>query len=410
MLSVTVKDLKILIRDWGALITLFLSPLMFIIVMSLALGQAFGNLGQGSPVRLLLVNDDADGALSASFVTELETAASRGGILLERRAPNDMPLDPATAERLIVGRQRSMAVLIPPAFSARVEQGEQAAVQFVMDPGAAQQVVRPVQGMVEAALAGSASRFATRRSITAALAAALPGEAAADISQRLEVAFAQPTGGAAAQLDVSTPAGMVAPKYPSVFQQNVPGYTIMYVFFIVMTMALSVLQERRDGMLRRLLAAPVSKAAILAGKLLTYYMVTLLQVTVLFGVGALVFRMDLGVHPLGLVLITLALSACAVSLGLLLAAFARSDQQVLGVGTIVVLVLAALGGSMVPPVFMPEAMASLARITPHGWALSGYQDVMVRGALPTDVLPNAGVLLAFASVFFLVAVRRFRFD
>jgi ABC-2 type transport system permease protein len=212
------------------------------------------------------------------------------------------------------------------------------------------------------------------------------------------------------ELNLATPAGMVAPRYPTVYQQNVPGYTIMYVFFIVGLMAASILQERRDGTFRRLLSAPVSKPVLLLGKLLPYYVATLLQVVILFGVGALVFGMKLGAHPLGLAVITVALSACAVSLGLLVATFARTEGGVSGLASIIVLVLAALGGCMVPPVFMPDFMTQLARLTPHGWALLGYQDVMVRGADVPAILSSFGALMGFAAVFFLVAVRRFRFE
>ncbi len=106
---------------------------------------------------------------------------------------------------------------------------------------------------------------------------------------------------------------------------------------------------------------------------------------------------------------TLALALCAVSLGVLLAACARTDAQVSGLGTILILVLAALGGCMVPLAFMPDFMSDLAAFTPHGQALIAFQDVMVRGAGVMGVLPATGVLTGVALLFFLVALPRFRF-
>jgi ABC-2 type transport system permease protein len=195
-----------------------------------------------------------------------------------------------------------------------------------------------------------------------------------------------------------------------VYQQNVPGYAIMYVFFIIATLAASIHKEKQDGTFRRLLAAPIGNAAMLAGKLLPYYIVNLIQIVVLFGIGAVVFKMDLGPHPLALVPISLLLSACAVSLGLLLATLSKNEAQANSMAPAIVIVLAAIGGCMVPPVVMPEFMTNLAHISPAGWALFGYQDVMVRGQDVLDTLPTLGVLAAYTVVLFGIATRRFRFN
>lgn len=410
VLSVTVKDLKILLKDRGTLITLFLSPLMFIIVMSLALGQSFGSLGHGNAIAVLLVNDDPRGALANRLVTQLDAAATDSHLQFIRTAPSGARLDDRTAQQLVKDGKRAMAVLIPAGFSRRIERNQRVAVRFLVDPGAAQQAVKPVQGMLQAMLAQVSTPVTIARAVSTALGNGVPPRLAGRIDGQIAAALDGSAHHNGASLALVTPAGIRAPKYPTVYQQNVPGYTIMYVFFIVTAMAGSILQERRDGTFRRLLTTPVSKPALLLGKMLPFYIVTLLQVVILFGVGVLVFKMDLGSHPLGLAVITLALSACAVSLGLLIAAFAKSEGHVNGLTSVIVLVLAALGGCMVPPVFMPDFMTSLARVTPHGWALQGYQDVMVRGANIAATLPTVAALMGFAAVFFLLGVTRFRFD
>lgn len=410
LLSVTVKDLKILFKDRGTLITLFLSPLMFIIVMSLALGQSFGSLGQSDSVKVLLVNDDHHGALASQLVAALDKAGKDSHVQFLRTDSDGTALNDRTAEQSVKSGDRGMAVLIPADFSRKITHGKHATVRFVVDPGASQQVVKPVQGMVQAILAQISVPGITTQAVAATLKGGVTSGQARQIDRQVASALNHPSSNGGASLDVATPPGASAPKYPTVYQQNVPGYTIMYVFFIVATMASSILQERRDGTFRRLLTTPVSKPVLLIGKMLPYYIVTLLQVVILFGIGVFVFKMSLGPHPLGLVVVTVALSACAVSLGLLISAFAKTEGHVNGLASIIVLVLAALGGCMVPPVFMPDFMTTLARITPHGWALQEYQDVMVRGANVAATLPTFGVLLGFAAVFFLVAVLRFRFD
>ncbi len=406
VLSVTIKDLKILAKDKAAFITLFLSPLMFIIVMSLALGQSFGSLGDTNAVPILVVNNDPHGTQALQFVAGLRNVAATSQLSVEQRDGQGHVLTNAGAQHLISDQSRSMAVIIPASFSRSVMRGLPVTVQFMVDPGASRQVVKPVQAVVGEILTQTVEPVMTAHQV----AEVLSGKVSSTLSHQVSVALTRPGAKRTVDLTAVTPPGVTAPKYPSVYQQNVPGYAIMYTFFIVATMATSVLQERRDGTFRRLLTMPINKAALLAGKMLPYYIVSLLQITILFGVGRLVFGMDLGPHPAGLVLITLALSACAVSLGLLISAIAKTEGQVGGLGTILVLVLAALGGCMVPPVFMPAFMANLARLTPHGWALFGYQDVMVRGANLSGILPTCGVLLAFGAVFFTVAVSRFRFN
>jgi len=113
-------------------------------------------------------------------------------------------------------------------------------------------------------------------------------------------------------------------------------------------------------------------------------------------------------HPLAFAAISVAASLSATGLGLLIASLARTNEQLGGLGTLLVVTMAALGGVMVPRSVMPEAMKTLGWITPHAWALSAYQDVLVNGAGLGAILPALGALLAFAGVFFGIAVWRFR--
>ncbi len=141
-----------------------------------------------------------------------------------------------------------------------------------------------------------------------------------------------------------------------------------------------------------------------------YYLVNLVQVVVMFGVGVLVFHMSLGHAPLALAAVTLATALAATGLGLLVAAIGKTRAQVNGMSTLLVLTLAALGGMLVPTFVMPGFMQKLAFITPHAWALDGYQDVIVRGLGLQAVLPDVAMLTGFAILFFGFALWQFRFD
>ena len=212
------------------------------------------------------------------------------------------------------------------------------------------------------------------------------------------------------------PANMKIEKFPNTVQQNVPGWALFGVFFISGILAGSILEEKRVGSFRRLIAAPMSRPTMLLGKLVPHVIVNLIQITILFLVGYFVLpftglpRLEWGAHPEGLIVISICASITANALGLMLAALAKSEQQLGGLSTLLVVTLAAIGGVMVPRFVMPQFMQSLSIISPHAWALNAYQDLLVRGYGVSEILPDCAVLLAMAAVFFAIALWRFKWD
>jgi ABC-2 type transport system permease protein len=188
------------------------------------------------------------------------------------------------------------------------------------------------------------------------------------------------------------------------------------VFFIAQTLATSLLEEKKVGTFRRLLVAPMSRAALLLGKLTPFLIVNLIQIVLMFAVGVFIMplvgapKLELGSHPGALVLISLAASLTATGLGLLIAALAKTAEQISGLGTLLVVTMAALGGVMVPRYIMPDFMRTIGLISPHAWALTAYQDVLVRGYDAVHILPEVAALMGFAVAFFGVALWRFKWD
>ncbi|MGH9198095.1 MAG: ABC transporter permease, partial [Acidimicrobiia bacterium] len=268
------------------------------------------------------------------------------------------------------------ALIIPEGFGDGLAQRGGGALTLVLDPEESAS-----QGIVRSVVLGATRRLAT-------------GEGSSNAANsepfRIDTQF---TG---------------ASKEPDVYEQNVPGFAILAAFFMTMFLAGSILAERFLGTFRRLHAMPVSRTVVFAGKLLAVFVVGLVQMTLLFAFGYIVFGLSLGDQPLGLVPITVGVVLAATGLGVLIAGFARTDQQATAFGTLVVLTMAALGGSMVPRFIMPETMQTIGLITPHAWAIEGYHDVIVRNEGLIDVLPAFAALLGFAAVFFAVGVARFR--
>jgi len=428
ILATTWKDLKILLKDFGGLATLFLMPTMFIFVMTLALGGLFSG-GGDNPIEILVVNDDT-GTIGAQIVEGLQATE---GFAVETEW-DGAALTRARAEALITDQKRSIAVIIPADFSDTIQRSvfdtptdetpQKAQIDLVVDPALSSQFVGPVKGTLaglsqQALMTGVAPRgidlFLDQIDQTAG--ASLPTETRESLrEQALRSTAGGGITGSVVEVVQMQPAGMEIEQFPNSVQQNVPGWTLFGVFFISQTLATSLLEEKKVGTFRRLLVAPMSRAALLLGKLTPFLIVNLVQIVLMFAVGVFIMplvgapKLELGSHPEGLILISLAASLAATGLGLLIAALAKTAEQIGGIGSLLVVTMAALGGVMVPRYIMPDFMQTVGLITPHAWALTAYQDVLVRGYDVARILPEVAALMGFAVVFFGVALWRFKWD
>jgi ABC-type multidrug transport system permease subunit len=168
------------------------------------------------------------------------------------------------------------------------------------------------------------------------------------------------------------------------YQLLVPSYTVMFAFFLVMTVGWLFAAERRQGTLKRLRAAPIRRGEVLLGKLLPVFVLSLGQGMLLLVAGKLVFGMrwgpaqwSLGQQVLWLLPVVTATALAAAGLSLLVAALARTEVQVALYGAVPVLVLALVGGCVLPPEMMPEQTRWLTLVTPQGWALKAYRELLV---------------------------------
>jgi ABC-type multidrug transport system permease subunit len=187
------------------------------------------------------------------------------------------------------------------------------------------------------------------------------------------------------------------------YQVLVPSYVVTFAFFLVLTCGWLFVVERRQGTLARLRAAPVWKGEIYFGKLLACFVVSLLQGFFLLGAGKLVFGMSWGTQPAWLVAVVFATSFAATGLAMCVASIARNESQVAVYGTLLVLVLAGVSGSLMPRDLMPESMRQWSRATPHAWALDAYSQLLLNAQPEISIVAKAClVLLLFGIVFALV--------
>ncbi len=421
IIAITIKDLKVIFKDTGGIVALFLMPAMFIIVMSNALAGSFG-MGSDQLIDVLVVNLDR-GTTGATLVGDLMAS---GGINVETTWEN-APLTRAQAEQLIVDQKRSIAIVIPEDFSDSLQKAafnnaaQSAQIELVVDPATSEQVLGPVKGALVGLSQQAAFKGLMPQGVDQMFNAITQngGSVPASLKAELKDSANFTTSGNGQSLVVikeTQPANMKIEQYPNTVQQNVPGWALFGVFFISGILAQSILEEKRTGAFRRLVASPMSRATMLLGKLVPHVIVNLIQITILFLVGYFVLpltglpRLEWGAHPEGLIVISVCASITANALGLLLAAIGKSEQQVGGLSTLLVLTLAAIGGVMVPRFVMPQFMQTLGVVSPHAWALNAYQDILMRGYGIVEILPECVVLLMMAAVMFGIAVWKFKWD
>jgi ABC-type multidrug transport system permease subunit len=188
------------------------------------------------------------------------------------------------------------------------------------------------------------------------------------------------------------------------YQILVPSYTVMFAFFLVLSVGWLFVAERKHGTLVRLRVAPLTRAQILAGKLLPCLAVSLAQGLFLFTAGWVLFGLTWGSRPDLLVLVMFSTSVAAVGLAVLVASVARTETQVAVYGTLLVLVLGGVSGSLMPRDLMPEKMKAASLVTPHAWALDAYSQLLANpNPDPAFILGACGMLLAFGTLFTAIA-------
>jgi ABC-2 type transport system permease protein len=349
------KDVRLLLRDRGRLMMLFAMPVVFIAVFGAMFKGGGPGRGKPRPIAIWHAAGDARGDAVEHTLGATPGFAAR-------------PLGSADEVRASVAHDETVAGLIVPASGP---------IELSIDTGAPMQVVAPLQG----ALTGVVMR------------AVMP------------VAMPPP-------IIVQAPPGIARPlEDVSGFQVTVPGNAVLFAFFISMTVAMSFASERTTGTWRRLLASPIPRWQALVGKLIPYYLLGCVQLALLFGLGAGVFGMKVAGSVAALVALSAAVVLCASMLGLLVAATGWTEKQIGSGVPVIVLVMGLLGGCMFPRLFMPEFMQKLGLAVPHGWALDGYYDVLIRqGTSIVDIAPQLGALVGFAALFGVIGVWRFRFE
>lgn len=418
-LSITWKEIQVFLRDRAWLMILFVLPLLiggFIGAMNLATNPPVGEKGekQGILLQVGLLNQDG-GAFGGEVARAIQDIA-------QFEVQDFDTLE--AAEASVAQGEVTAVVIIPADFSARLDSYTPTEVEVMVDPAEPEgsSIVTGIINQVvgEATIWGEV-QYGVRSIFeqSGLLAQASPEQQRAIEAQNLGVIMTRINQMRRDPAILVVSEDLLGARIQGGIELFIAymfaGLTVMFIFFIVAMCSNSLLTERETGTLRRLLSSPSPRGTIIAGKTLAFMLLGCLQVIVMFGVAHLLLRAPLGHSPLALVVLTLAVTFVAATLGMMVAALAKTASQASSIGLILAFVMAALGGAL--PAGSKEPLtrsggfiAAIGKLIPHSYAVEGYYRVMAENETFTQILPEVGALLVFGIIFFVIAVWRFKFE
>jgi ABC-2 type transport system permease protein len=382
---ICLKDLRTRFRDRSALIIGILVPLGLAFIFSSIFGGISGN---SKAIDLGVANLD-QGALARQFVGQVLGSVGRSGLIAIHQEATA-----AGARARVASGALDAVIIIPAGFSARVEADRPASMEVIGNVDA------PISSEVARSIADgfAADLNRVRLSVATVLAGGQnPGT--------LTPAQTQVLGARAAAADAPVAVQDVSATTKELDEKSffAAGMAVFFLFFTVQFGVTSLLEERNDGTLARLLAAPIPRASILGGKLLTSFLLGVISMLVLVVATSLLFGASWG-NPAGVAVLIVAAILAATGIMALLATLARSSEQASNWQSVVAVILGLLGGTFFPITQSPGIFSRLTFVAPQAWFLRGLGDL--RGGSISAVWEPALAMLAFAVVAGGIAVYR----
>ena len=389
------KDAIIRFASSSELLFFIILPVVFTFL--LAGGTPSGN--EENRIRLLVV-DESQTAISQQIMDELENSTAVYPEVVAREE----------AQSQFDERRASAVFIIPAGIDIETLQNSSAEVELLQQPN-----------NLNATIAERAVLTAIRR-VSSAISAAQNAVSVREAKQ--------PFANEAAKqvyfensLELAQSIQEDAPERVTVIEGTTPdqieydpranssaGQLITWVFIPLFGISALFAYERQQGTLRRLLTTPSRKATFLLGTITGQVAMALVQMSLLVGFGILVMKLNWGREPLALFVILLASALAAAAFGTTMGTFIKTEGQASGLSIMFGMVFALMGGCWYPLELFPAAIQNAVKVLPTTWAMQGLLDLVLRGGGLMDILPEAGVLLGFAVVFFTVGVLRFRYE
>lgn len=370
ILTIAAKDLRLRIRDRSVLIIAFLAPLVLALIFNVVFGSAFGTNSDFEPALGIVASD------SSGTASRLQEIATSIGASWQEFS------DRASAESALEEGDVAAVFLLPPGFDQEVGQGQGGSLQVIGD------IDSSTSTQIATAIAESYGLGLDQVGLSVATALASGGNPATVVPAATSSASARPlvnltdiTAGIR-QLDGTT--------------STVAGMAVFFLLFTAQVGLLSLLEERRDGTLARILSTPTRPIAVLVAKCLVSMILGLASLAVLIVAG----RFILGAHwgnPVGVAVLVVAAVLAAVGVSALTTGLAKTPESAGNMQGIVGTVLGLLGGVFFPIGDDGGILAAISALTPHHWFIRGLSD-LAGGQGASQALPSVWPLLIIAVV------------
>lgn len=400
LIDLAIKDLTQIIRDRLTLLFLLIMPVAF----TFFFGFVFGDQKEtDTRLPVGLVNQDGPGVLAESFEQLLADSDTVRLVAVG---------DPDLLEQQLLDGDLAAGVVIPAGYSDAVLQGMSPRLSIILD---------------EQTPNGQTARHALQTAITRLLGAAEMARLGAD-AYEAQVGFAGEEDRREFMADVvrrSVDAWREPPLTTAVtsaalssknvgegnpYNQFSPGMIVQFAIFGLTQAGIVLVIERKSGAMQRLLTTPLRKAELIGGHLLSIFIMVFVQQVLLVAFGQIALGVNYLREPLAVLLIMVTLSLWIASFGLLIGTLAKKAEQVILITQAAMFSLSALGGAWFSLETTGKVFSTIGHFTPSAWAIDGFQNIVIRGLGFQSALLPAGILLAYAILFFMAALWRFRWD
>lgn len=407
------KEWLILIRDPAGLVVLFLMPLVMVVVLSLIQEVGWGTISKDPQIPVLFVNYDND-----SVGKKFQQGLSETRIFHLITEIDSVPITQEVARQQVLNGTYQIAVVIPEHTTERIRAKIRLLVAQTMS-----NLMMPNQNL----LAGITNKdsieiliyfdpavrnyfrnafISSTKEFNARVESRMIFETFQEELRKLFPDFTMPITEYKQSVYFTEifPSGVEEEIFPSTTQHNVPSWAIFAMFFIVIPLTSSIIKEREEGSLIRLMTIPVSYMTIFMAKVGVYLFVCFIQfmLMILAGIYLLpLFSMpalEVGSHYFAIVSLVIFSSLAALGYGILIGTLSKTHQQAAAFGAVSIVILAAMGGLWVPVYLMGNTMRHIATFSPLNWAHAGFLDLFLRGSTFMDILPQLLKLFAFFAV------------
>ncbi|OGO30349.1 MAG: hypothetical protein A2Z29_09830 [Chloroflexi bacterium RBG_16_56_11] len=404
---IALKDLKIFTRDRASVFFFVVFPFLFIILFNFLLS---GVGSEDERLEMHVLTREPAGGLSYQIIGTIET---RDESQLGPGQPKIVwDRDYDAARQAVDDGDLAGFLAFPVDFTAALTSGKPTELEIFAD--AANVNVRAALNGLAGAI--SSQIGADRIIINASIALLVESGALAPDTESVNRAVQQ------MMTDIITAGASGAPETYITFRTEkvgdveavnpanfvIPGYLVMFVFFAAAVGSESIVRERKNNTLERLLATSVSRESILGGIFTGSIIKGLAQIIIFWGVGILAYNVDLGLSPSAVIILSFLMVIMSAAFSVMLATIARTQRAAASLAVITSLTLAPLGGCWWPSFLYPDWLQNIAKVTPHAWATTGFNKLMLFGADFSAAVPEMLALIVFTIIFGGIAIWRFR--